>query len=138
MKKLSKREYLIWFIIGAAGLVLFLLYQPKVVPLSKVQVSIGRNEAAQIAEEYLESQGFDLSELDGLYRSIRFLPSHVQERAYQILNFSEKDYNFLEEHSPAYYWVIGWYNDAGRQVYSAFISPDGVPFGFEHYIPEDI
>ncbi|MCH8956349.1 SpoIIE family protein phosphatase [candidate division KSB1 bacterium] len=138
MKKPSKIEYIVWSILGATGLILFLIYQPQVVPLSKVKVSIGRAEAARTAVSYLETHGFDVTELDSLYRAVRFLPSPIQERPYQILNFSDEDYEFLEERSPAYYWQVSWYDNSGTQLYQAFVSPDGRAFGFDHFVPEDV
>ena len=119
MKKPSKIEYISWSILGTIGLALFLIYQPEVVPLSKVKVTIGRAEAAQTAVSYLNTHGFDVTELDSLYRAVRFLPSPTQERPYQILNFSDEDYEFLEKHSPAYYWQVSWYDNSGRQIVSS-------------------
>jgi len=138
MKKPSRREFIIWSILGAVGLALFLFYQPQVVPLTKVDVSVGREGAVQSAVAYLDSQGFDIKELDSLQLAARFLPSPTQERPYQILNFSKEDYEFLEERSPAYYWQVSWYNDEGIQVYNTVVSPDGKAFGFGHYLAEDV
>lgn len=138
MMKRSKLEYLIWLVVGCSGLTLFLNYQPKVDPLSKVVISIGRKEAVTKSEVYLLSQGFDLSELASLHRAVRFLPSQVQQRAYQMLDFSEQDIQFLEGQSPAYYWSVSWFNDNGQQIYNVVVGPDGEPFGFDYYIPEDV
>ncbi len=138
MQKISKSEYFVWLFVGVIGFALFLGYQSKIDPLSKVKVSIGRKEAAQKAEEYLETHGFDITELTELQRATRFLPSQSQQRSYQLLDFSDEDYKFLEERSPAYYWSVVWFNNSGRQIYEAVIRPDGVPFGFNHYIPEDV
>ena len=80
MKKPSKIEYISWSILGTIGLALFLIYQPEVVPLSKVKVTIGRAEAAQTAVSYLNTHGFDVTELESLCRCGRFLPSPTQSR----------------------------------------------------------
>lgn len=138
MNKPSRREFIIWSILGAIGLALFLMFQPRIVPLAKVNMSIGREQAIDAAVEYLSAQGFDIKQLNFLYRSARFMPSPTQERPYQILNFSAQDYAFLEERSPSYYWQVSWYAHDGTQQFSAIISPTGTAFGFDHYLAEDV
>jgi len=138
MKHPAKHVLIIWSVLGVIGLTLFLICQPHVVPLAKVDVSIGRDQAVQSAVAYLEAQGFDVLELDELQLSAQFMASPTQERPYQILNFSEDDYKFLEDRSPAYYWRVCWYNDEGIEMYSAIISPAGKAFGFGHYLAEHI
>jgi hypothetical protein len=138
MRKLSRSEYAIWFVLGAVGIALFLTFQPQITPLARVEVSKAREDIARIGEEYLIRQGFDTSGLDTLTRAVRFLPSPTQQMPYQVYGFSEEDYNFLEERSPAYYWSVIWADGNGRQIYEAFMGTDGVPFGFNHYVPEDV
>ncbi|MCK5572240.1 MAG: PP2C family protein-serine/threonine phosphatase [Bacteroidetes bacterium] len=138
MHRLTRTEYFIWFLLGAIGLTLFLVFQPRITPLAKVEVSRDRGETARIAEEYLASHGFDLSNLDQLTRAVRFLPSQLQQMPYQVYGFSEEDYDFLEQRSPAYYWSVAWFDDNGRSVYEAVVGTDGVPFGFNHWVAEDV
>ncbi|MGB5872696.1 MAG: PP2C family protein-serine/threonine phosphatase [Bacteroidota bacterium] len=138
MHRFSRSEYAIWFVLGAVGIALFLTFQPRITPLARVEVSKGREDIARIGEEYLARQGFDTSALDTLTRAVRFLPSPTQQMPYQIYGFSEEDYNFLEERSPAYYWSVAWFGGNGRAIYEAMVGADGVPFGFNHYVPEDV
>jgi phosphoserine phosphatase RsbU/P len=137
MKVLTKTEYVLWSIAGILGILLFVTLQPRVTPLSSVPLTIGREDAARIAVAYLAKQGFKTNELDTLARSVRFFPSQTQERSYQVLDFPAEAYRFLERHSPAYYWHVGWFNSDGKPAYEVVISCDGIPFGFNHYQPAD-
>ncbi|MBE0557197.1 MAG: hypothetical protein IH628_08190, partial [Proteobacteria bacterium] len=137
MKTITKTEYLLWSLAGLLGLLLFVTLQPRVTPLARVSVTIGREDAARIAISYLVEHGFNTRELDTLARSIRFFPSQVQEKSYQALDYPEEAYRFLESRSPAYYWHVGWFNSDGKPAYEVVLSGDGVPFGFNHYRPAD-
>jgi len=137
MKTPTKTEILVWLLAGLVGILLFIAYQPRVTPLARVSMTIGRQEAAVIAKTYLAQHGFDTNELDTLARSIRFLPSQVQEKSYQVLDYPDDAYRFLESRSPAYYWDVAWFNSDGKPAYEVVLSGDGIPFGFNHYRPAD-
>jgi sigma-B regulation protein RsbU (phosphoserine phosphatase) len=137
MKTITKTEYVAWSLAGVLGLLLFVFFQPRVTPITGVSITIGREEAARIAVNYLGERGFNTNELDTLSRSIRFMPSQVQERSYQVLDYPDEAYRFLESHSPAYYWHVGWFNSDGKPAYEVVLSGDGIPFGFNHYRPAD-
>ncbi len=121
-------------VLGAAGLVSFLLLYDRVSPMASVDFKVSREEASQIGERYLEGRGYDL---EGYQRTIVFdtdtRPSYFLERTLGMAKANE----LMRGAVPLRFWYARWFRPLEKEEYRVLVEPNGKVLAFRHLLDED-
>ncbi len=121
--------------LGAIGLCLALAFYDSAFPSASIDFKVSRAEVFQIAEDYLRSHGYDLSDYDhGIVFAQRTWTSYYLER---MLGVKKTNELIREGTIPMWYWYVRWFKPLQKEEFKVFVTPEGEILGFEHVIPED-
>lgn len=119
--------------LGAAGLVVFLNFRDQAFPTASVGLEVGREEAGERAEAFLQSRGYNTEDYrDALVFRVDDAAAVYLQR---VLGMPEAN-RFIREEFPLWYWEGRWFRSAEKEELRARIGPRGELIGFRHLIEE--
>ncbi|MEZ4701948.1 MAG: PP2C family protein-serine/threonine phosphatase [Rhodothermales bacterium] len=119
---------------GVLGLVLFLVFFPRVQPSAQLGLTVSRDQAFEIAEAQLEAAGVDMTPYTE--RSIRFSTENRNDAFYRSIGAPADARARLEAHAPGAFWVARFANPEAGDFYRVHVGPGGDVFYCTRQIPE--
>jgi len=129
------RDILIWVVLAAVGLSVFLAFYDQAFPTASVDLKITAAQAAQQADDYLEGRGFELAD----YKQVTTFDSDSATAVYlqKTLGMEEANRRIREEKLPVWFWRTRWFRSQQKEEYRAYVSPAGELLGFQQELEED-
>ena len=116
------------------GLVLFLALYNEAFPDATIDLTLSRDQIAQRANDYLKSQGYDVSD----YESVVDFNQNWWASIYlqRTLGVAETNRLVKAERLPIWTWNARWFKPQQQEEFSLELMPDGEVIGFSHTISE--
>jgi membrane protease YdiL (CAAX protease family)/L-amino acid N-acyltransferase YncA len=130
----SRRFDVLLTLAGLVGLVLFLALYNEAFPDAAIDLTLSRAQIAQRADDYLKSQGYDVSG----YESVVDFNQNWWASVYlqRTLGVAETNRLVRAERLPIWTWSARWFRPQQQEEFSLELMPDGEVIGFSHTIPE--
>lgn len=120
--------------LGLAGLFVFVKLYDSAFPTASIDLKVSRKEAQEIAQEYVESMGFDL----GSYNSSIIFGSHGSAAVFlERTQGMEKANELMRREVPVWRWEARWFKPLQKEEFKVFVDPSGRVIGFRREIEED-
>lgn len=129
------RVLLLWLIVGAFGLAIFLHFYPHAFPEASIEFRINRHQAIEIGEEALRQLGSP--KLSGFIRAADFDWDETAKRFLEkTIGLTEAN-EIMRHEATVWFWNCRWVRTGERTLYRAAVSPDGKIVGAEILLPEE-
>ncbi len=130
----SRRFDVLLTLAGMVGLVLFLALYNEAFPDAAIDLTLSRDQIAQRADDYLKSQGYDVSS----YESVVDFNQNWWASIYlqRTLGVAETNRLVRAERLPIWTWNARWFKPQQQEEFSLELMPDGEVIGFSHTISE--
>jgi hypothetical protein len=129
-------------VLGALGLLVFILLLNRFFPYQAVNLNIGKSQAIEIAADFMTDKGYDLKAYKVMtqvhYDTTAFY--YLQKR----LGWDKTQEIFQKESNNGldFYWIISWYKNLPRtaiyEQFMVFLSGTGKILSFTHEYPKDL
>ena len=122
-----------FLIAGALGLTCYIQFFDRALPVASLNFRVDREQAYQVAEAYLDRQGYDLTDYESAQVfSYSSLPQVFLERTLGL----EEANRLVREWVSVWYWNIRWFKPLQKEELRVRIDPGGRIVGFTHSILE--
>jgi len=130
----SRRFDVLLTLLGMLGIVLFLALYNEAFPDATIELTLSRDQIAQRANDYLKSQGYDVSD----YESVVDFDQNWWSSVYlqRTLGVAETNRLVKAERLPIWTWNARWFRPQQQEEFSLELMPDGEVIGFSHTISE--
>jgi len=130
----SRRFDVLLTLLGVLGIVLFLTLYNEAFPDATIDLALSRDQIAQRANDYLKSQGYDVSN----YESVVDFSQSWWASVYlqRTLGVAETNRVVKAERLPIWTWNARWFKPQQQEEFSLELMPDGEVIGFSHTIAE--
>ena len=123
-------------VLGLFGLLSFLCFFPEVQPAARINMTVDRTAALQIAEEHLRDLGTSLRTYT--HRNIGFDAENRYAAYFKSINATEAFVAQTQAHSAPYYWIVTFTDPVAGDSYELHISTQGQVFGCMRNPPLDL
>ena len=130
----SRRFDVLLTLFGFLGIVLFLALYNEAFPDATIELTLSRDQIAQRANDYLKSQGYDVSDYETVvdFNQDWWASIYLQ----RTLGVAETNRLVKAERLPIWTWHARWFEPQQQEEFSLELMPDGEVIGFSHTIPE--
>ncbi|MDP6778556.1 MAG: CPBP family intramembrane metalloprotease, partial [Candidatus Latescibacteria bacterium] len=131
------RREIVWIVLfliaGALGLMAFLRYYDEAFPIASLDFKLSREEAAEKAQEFLESAGYDI---EG-YQSAQIFAQDYGEQVFLERTLGLEEANRLaREWVSVWAWSIRWFKSLQKEELQVNLDPGGRVVAFVHRVLE--
>lgn len=130
MKRFQKTD-LIVVALGVLGLLGFLIYFEKAFPTASVHLSVSNTQATEIAQQYLDSQHFNL---EGYKKTVIF--KEDDNALYLQKTLGTDQFNHIASDLPLRYWEVRFFKELQYEEFRVKIDSQGDVIGFFHFLLE--
>ncbi|HSQ06010.1 MAG TPA: hypothetical protein VLN59_18380, partial [Burkholderiales bacterium] len=124
----SRRFDVLLTLAGIVGVILFLALYNEAFPDATIDLTLSRDQIAQRADDYLKSQGYDVSG----YESVVDFNQNWWASIYlqRTLGVAETNRLVKTERLPIWTWSARWFRPQQQEEFSLELMPDGEVIGF--------
>jgi len=127
-------ETIIYLIVGLVFLGIFVTYYSAAFPTASIRLDVTRNEAQEIAADFLKARGFDLL----LYEDVVVFGADNTGAVFlQQTQGMEQANQLIGEGLPIWRWSCRWFQSGEKEEYVVYVNPSGDVVRFTHAIEDD-
>ena len=127
-------ETVIYIVLGLIFLGVFINYYSAAFPSASIRLEVTKDEAQQVATEFLQQRGFDLAEYES---AIVFDASSAGAIFLQKTQGMEKANEMMASGVPIWRWHCRWFRSGEKEEFRVYVAPDGNVRRFTHSTKDD-
>jgi hypothetical protein len=130
----NARILLAWLLVGTLGLTFFIAYFDRTYPFASIDIKVSRDEAVEIASDFIARQGFDL---EGFDRTVIFYSDFYDSAYLQKTQGIERIGEYIRQGIPVWFWRVRWFKELEKEGFVAAVDPrSGEVVRFNHFVLE--
>ncbi|MBN2290350.1 MAG: CPBP family intramembrane metalloprotease [Candidatus Glassbacteria bacterium] len=127
-------ETIIYLVVGLVFFAIFITCYQAAFPSASIKLEVTRSQAVEVASEFLQARGYDLS---GYTEAKIFGVNSYGAVFLQQTQGMEKANEMMDGEVPIWRWQCRWFKSGEKEEFRVFVDPAGQVISFRHAIEED-